>query len=154
MLLDYTGFYGPYVLFLVSLYFLLSKEIYLKLFVVGYFLNALFNIILKYFIQEPRPNRDIHQFNALKEHNKHIPFNWYGMPSGHAQMSLYCTIYVYNATKNLYILLFFSLMSMITIIQRVYYKKHTIAQCFVGSVVGSLVGYLFYIWTRNYLSNK
>jgi len=154
MLLDYTGFYGPYILFPISLYFLLSKQNYLKVFVIGYFLNAILNVILKYIIQQPRPNKDIHQFNLMKTNNKSIPFNWYGMPSGHSQMALYSTIYVYNATKNIYLLLFFSLMSIITIVQRVYYNKHTNAQCFVGGAIGSLVGYGFYIWTRDYLSNK
>jgi len=152
MLLDYTGFYGPYILFPVSLYFLLSKQLYLTVFIVGYILNALLNIILKYIIQEPRPNKDIHKFNALKQQNKPIPFNWYGMPSGHSQMALYSTVYVYNATKNICVLAFFSLMSIITIIQRIYYNKHTIMQCFVGSIVGSLVGYIFYMWARDYLS--
>lgn len=152
MLLDYTGFYGPYILFPVSLYFLLSKQLYLTVFIVGYILNALLNIILKYIIQEPRPNKDIHKFNALKQQNKPIPFNWYGMPSGHSQMALYSTVYVYNVTKNIYVLAFFSLMSIITIIQRIYYNKHTIMQCLVGSIIGSLVGYFFYIWTKDYLS--
>jgi membrane-associated phospholipid phosphatase len=154
MLLDYTGFYGPYILFIISLYFLLSKEIYLVVFVIGFISNTLLNIVLKYIIREPRPNKDIHQFNAMIHQNKPIPFSWYGMPSGHTQMSFYSTIYMYNITKNLYILVFFSLMSIITIIQRIYYKKHSLTQCFVGSIVGSFVGYIFYVFAAAYLSNK
>jgi membrane-associated phospholipid phosphatase len=154
MILGYMGYYGPLALFTLSLYLLLSKEKYLVVYVVGYVLNIGLNAILKYIIQEPRPNKDIHQFNVMKQNNKHIPLDWYGMPSGHAQLALYSTAYMYNVTKNAYILILFSFISILTIIQRVYVKKHTLKQCIFGGLVGSLFGYYLYLWIRDTISNN
>jgi membrane-associated phospholipid phosphatase len=96
---------------------------------------------------------DIKSFNLALKQGKYfvfkdgiIPLDIFGMPSGHAQSCLFSSVYTYLSLKDnniLYLYLFFSLL---TVIQRVVFKYHTILQVIIGSIVGSLLGY--YMYTR------
>jgi membrane-associated phospholipid phosphatase len=139
---------GPFILFVFSIIFLKTKPNALYYYVVGFIINFILNIFLKGTIQQPRPKYDDDLFkltlNYLKKHESIVPFDIYGMPSGHAQSVIYSTLFVYLVLKNTKITLFFVLISLITLIQRVEGLYHTIFQVIVGSFVGILVAYLFF----------
>ena len=76
------------------------------------------------------------------------------MPSGHAQAIFYSTAYIIGALHNFKISALFLLLSFNTIIQRVRYKNHTIAQVIVGSIIGIIVGYGFYTYAKKTLEGS
>lgn len=87
--------------------------------------------------------------------------NTYGMPSGHCQNSfLFSTYLIFNIISiyknkinNYYINILYKFLGIIIIISyslfiiysRVYEKYHTIQQCILGSVIGIILGILYYI---------
>lgn len=146
-LLNWIGGFGPIILFFCSIYLLWYKQNMCFYYVIGFFTNSLLNTILKGIIQEPRPLENEKLFNlAIKNANKDvfkngIPFDAFGMPSGHAQSSVFSTVYIYLALQKTNILLFYSLLAFITLFQRFYNKYHTVFQLLVGSMVGG-----FFAW--------
>jgi membrane-associated phospholipid phosphatase len=143
-ILNYIGGGGPIILFFSSLYLLWSKPNLLFYYVIGVFTNSLLNILLKGIIQQPRPSENEKLFNlalanAKKDVFKNgIPFDTFGMPSGHAQSVLFSTVYIYLALQKQNILFIYLLVSVLTMYQRVYNNYHTIFQIIVGSIVGTL----------------
>jgi membrane-associated phospholipid phosphatase len=151
-IIDFLGYFGPVILFVLSLFILYPTKTYLFIYVVGFILNILVNNILKKIIKQPRPDGDLDIFNPSKKHNyNHNPIQVYGMPSGHAQMVLFSTTYVYLVLKNMYVTLFYLLLSINTLVQRIRYKNHTFMQIIVGSIVGVVVSYLVYQYATNNL---
>jgi membrane-associated phospholipid phosphatase len=75
-----------------------------------------------------------------------------GMPSGHSQGVFFSTAFMYfvfyylKPNTNTNILLFYLFISFVTIIQRVYYKFHTINQIIVGGFIGIGFSFLIYSW--------
>lgn len=84
------------------------------------------NQLLKKYIKEERP----------------VPSNTYGMPSGHAQMMWFIVWYNMNEIKNIYIQLFLFLSALFISYDRVRREKHTVKQVVVGTIIGSLFGYI------------
>jgi membrane-associated phospholipid phosphatase len=154
-IVDLIGYYGPMVLGVLSLLLLYSTKTYLVVYVVGFLLNILVNNILKQIIKQPRPKGDLDIFDPSKKHNySHNPIQVYGMPSGHSQMVLFSTVYVYLVFKNTPLTLFYVLLTLNTVVQRIRYKNHTVMQVIVGSFVGALVAYLVYQYATNHLVGK
>jgi len=142
--IDSIGYLGPFVLLFTSIYLLWNKSTLLIIYLIGFFLNILLNYLLKILIQQPRPSEEINLFNALKASGKIIPFDSYGMPSGHAQEVFYSTFFIYFALKNNKVVCLFLLMSLYTGYQRIKYNSHTLLQVICGSIIGSIMGYFFF----------
>jgi membrane-associated phospholipid phosphatase len=154
-IIDLIGYYGPMILGILSLFLLYSKKTYLLVYVVGFILNIVVNNILKQIIKQPRPKGDLDIFDPSKKHNySHNPIQVYGMPSGHSQMVLFSTTYIYLVFKNIPLTLFYLLLTLNTIVQRVRYRNHTIMQVIVGSLVGALVAYIVYQYATKNLTGK
>ena len=119
------GKYGPAILLILSWYLLWDNKNLLFFFTIGFFINIILNLFLKGIIQEPRPLYDIKEFYLIKIHSKPffykdgIPFNLFGMPSGHAQMAFFITIFMYLSLKNNKILYFYLIFSLLIFYQRV-----------------------------------
>jgi membrane-associated phospholipid phosphatase len=151
------GQYGPFILLFISFYLLKNLNNYLFYFTFGYFLNILLNIVLKGLFKQPRPMDDERLFNIAIKNGKRflmhngMPFDMFGMPSGHAQSVMYSTCFIFLVLKNMYITIFYLFISSITIFQRVFEKFHTIFQVIVGSIVGCLFAYLIYYLGNNKL---
>jgi membrane-associated phospholipid phosphatase len=151
------GNFGPFILFFISLFLLSKKQNLLSYYVVGIFINTIINLILKVTLQQPRPSEDPKIFNlALKKGkyfflNNNVPLDIFGMPSGHAQSCIFSTTFIVLTTKKYISFIIYTLLSLITIYQRVKYNYHTIFQVIVGSVVGFLLGYLFYYFSQEKL---
>ena len=148
------GNYGPIILFFISLFLLSEKQNLLFYYVVGIFINTIINLILKISLQQPRPSEDPKIFNlALKKGkyfflNNNIPFDIFGMPSEHAQSCVFSTTFVFLSIKKYNSLIIYLLLSFTTMYQRVKYNFHTIFQIIVGSIVGFLLGSLFYYFSQ------
>lgn len=148
---------GPFLLIIRSLILLRKKDVYFNYFAAGSFINFLLNNFLKMIIKEPRPSVDKKTFELALKHmqNKNyvkaISNDLLGMPSGHVQSVLFTTVYILLVEKHLNWknLLYYLVICLITIVQRVQYKFHTINQVLVGGVLGIIFGYLLY-----YLASK
>ena len=153
----YIGNYGPYLLLIVTIYLLWSKQKLLFYYLVGFLVNALLNIFLKYIFKQPRPSDDTNLFKiSLKTGNESIfknkiPFNIYGMPSGHAQTTFYSTIFIWFALKNKKIFTLYFLFSLFVIYQRIYFSYHTVIQVIAGSLIGCGFAYCVYLMSQNKL---
>lgn len=139
--LDQIGFFGPFILMFINIYNLLSQPYYLIGYLVSLLMNSGVNKILKGIIKEPRPDNSIDITNIEVHNGADI----YGMPSGHSQSVSFSTVFVYLVQKSEWLLLFNTIILVLTILQRWNYRKHTIGQLLVGSIVGALVGSISYL---------
>jgi membrane-associated phospholipid phosphatase len=147
------GNWGPLIVFGTSVYLLSDKGNMLYYYVVGLIFNAILNVFLKITIQQPRPSIDTDKFNILLKNYKEDIFkngipDIFGMPSGHTQSIVFSTVYVFLSLKERNILLFYMLLSLITMWQRVYCNHHTVFQVMVGTAIGSLFAYFVYKLAR------
>ena len=154
---DRFGQYGPIILIIYSCYLLWDKSNLFFYYVVGIFINAILNLIIKGIIQEPRPSEDLKTFELSLKNGRRflfkdgIPHDIFGMPSGHTQSSLFSAIFVFLSLKNLNILRVYLLISFIIMTQRVAFNHHTINQVIVGAIVGGLFGYSMFYMAQNKL---
>lgn len=142
--LDQIGFFGPFIVMFINIYNLLSQPYYLIGYLVTLIMNSGVNKILKGIIKEPRPADSI-EITKFEVHNG---ADIYGMPSGHSQNVFFSTIFVYLVQKSTWLLLFNIMILMLTILQRWNYRKHTMEQLILGSIVGLLVGSLSYVTVK------
>ena len=161
LLLIELGNYGPIIMIIISWVLLWDKKILCFYYTFCVFINAILNIILKGLIQEPRPSFDSEKVKLATNYyakkyffQNGIPFNMFGMPSGHAQTSFFTTIFMYLALKQKNIFYIFLVFSLFICYQRVYCEFHSIKQVIVGSIVGSIFGYLVYQFAKNKVKGK
>jgi membrane-associated phospholipid phosphatase len=83
-----------------------------------------------------------------------IPFDIYGMPSGHAQTAFFITVFLYLSLKHKNLLYLCILFSLLICYQRVKFGFHSISQVIVGSIIGSFIGYIFYQLAREKIKGK
>jgi len=157
-ILGYVGFWGPYILFLVSIGILFKGPVrLLGAYVIGQMINMFINYIAKDIIKEPRPSGDrVHYFtwNSLEDHyrvSNTMGVQEYGMPSGHAQSVSFSFIFMLYVLKMSWIVPNYGCLSIITIIQRVIYENHSIKQVFIGCIIGGLLGYLTWAYIPRYV---
>jgi membrane-associated phospholipid phosphatase len=149
-LLNEVGQNGPFILSVLSVYLLWNHNNLLFFYLIGLFCNSILNLVLKGIIQQPRPCFSSREVQLALRNNKRfvykdgIPFDIFGMPSGHTEWALYSTIFVYLALRKTNLLYVYLLISAITMTQRVVFNYHTISQILVGAPVGALFGYLIY----------
>ncbi len=153
-LFDKFGNFGPIILVFISMYLLWNKHNLFFYYIVGLFTNSVANIMLKIVIQQPRPYYDDKTFNLALEHGKHflfkdgMPYDIFGMPSGHLQSAIFSTVYIYLSLRNAKILCIYLFISLIILLQRVQFNHHTILQVIAGALVGASFGYFVYYLAR------
>lgn len=148
--LDIIGFLAPSILFFISICLLWKKSYFFIYYIIGFGLNILLNILLKGLIQQPRPKEDIQLIQIAKNNGKRISYDVYGMPSGHSQLCFYSLIFIYLVFKSWTWTIFYLVISLTTLFQRVKYKNHTILQVLVGALVGAIFSYfIFHVSKRN-----
>jgi len=103
-------------------------------------INYAVNVLLKEYIQQLRPSLTK---KRLKQKN-----NIYGMPSEHTQNVVFSTVFNYLVYRDIPMTIGFLVISLITMIQRVAYNRHTVWQVIVGSFVGATLGYIAYLSLR------
>jgi membrane-associated phospholipid phosphatase len=157
-ILSSIGNFGPFILFIFSLYLLRKTPNALYYYLIGFLLNMILNIILKLTFKQPRPkdNEDLFKLtlNYASKYNSVLPFDIYGMPSGHAESVIFSTIFIHLMFNNLKLTLLYLFISMITIFQRVIELYHTIFQVIVGFFVGLIFGYfIFFMYKQKMTGN-
>jgi len=148
-LINSVGFISPFILILYSIRLLWDKHTLIVYYLVGLFCNTLLNYVLKGIIKEPRPSQNSKLINLALNNGRIFSNDIYGMPSGHAQSSLYSTIFIWLAFQNKNILILYLCFTLLTMYNRINTKSHTILQVIVGAIIGTFMGcFIFYIATK------
>jgi membrane-associated phospholipid phosphatase len=145
-IIDTVGYYGPNLLFFVTLYFTWPSQPYFIAFLIGFFINLKINEVLKHWIREPRPKHD--ETLVFKYEEPHKGPHLWGMPSAHAQMTFFAISYLYFVTKSAKILAFSTLIGINTVYQRYKSQVHTAKQLAAGTLIGIVLAYLTYTATK------
>lgn len=122
------GEYGPIILYGIKI-LLLRERWRFTLYIIG---NIIVNTLLKLVIHENRPV-ETDAYGVLQR---------YGMPSGHAQLSLFMLFYKWRETKSPIITILLTAYVCFILAERVYTKKHTVDQVIAGALLGGLLGYM------------
>ena len=144
------GSFGPIILIFLSMYLLWNKNNLFFYYTVGVFIDNIVNLILKGLFVQPRPTIDQKSFDLALKHGKRflykdgMPYDIFGMPSGHSQSSLFSTVFIYLSLRKNNICYTYLAISLLTMLQRVVYNHHSVLQVCVGATIGSITGYLFY----------
>jgi len=159
-LFNQFGTYGPIFLIIISMNLLWNKDNLFFYYIIGVFSDAIINLIAKGYIQQPRPSEDITQFNLALMHGKRflfkdgLPYDIFGMPSGHVQSCFFSTTFIYLSLKKNNTLYLYLITSLLISMQRVIYNYHTLLQVIVGSIIGTIIGYCFYILARGKITGR
>lgn len=154
-ILTQFGKYGPALLIVCTLYLLKHTNKLFFYYIVGIILNSILNLILKGIIQEPRPIMDSRVATLAKTHAKQyffkygIPFDIFGMPSGHAQTAAFSAVYMYLAVKKVKWVYFYMFIIGIICWQRVESLYHSISQIVVGLLFGGMFANVVHHLARN-----
>jgi len=144
------GQYGPTLLLFISIFLLRNKHNLLFYYILFFIISLLLNLILKGIIQQPRPSIDAKTFNLMMKNKeryiyKHgIPYDIFGMPSGHSQSVILSTIFIYFSLRDIKIVVLYLFITAVTITQRVIDNHHTVLQVIFGTIMGCVLGYLAY----------
>ena len=154
--LGFIGATAPIYVIAIAVILLWSKKRLLGFYLFGYGVSVLVNLISKAIIKQPRPNGDLQLFNLSLLSGKRIPFDRYGMPSGHAQTVGYTLAFLYYASvlQNTWITYLLLLISVICLAQRYIYSNHTAFQILVGFVLGGALGALSFLSGKNFIQGK
>lgn len=154
------GGYGPLLLIFLSWYLLWDHKILFFYFNIGLFASAVLNLIFKGIIQEPRPMFDSKKIKLMTTHAKDyffqngVPFDIYGMPSGHSQAVFFMTTFIYLSLKHTNLLYLYVVFSLLICYQRVKFDYHSISQVVVGATVGIFFAYSVYQLAREKIKGK
>lgn len=158
--LKQIGSYGPLILLLFSIFLLRNKSNLLFYYILFFGISVILNVVLKGLIQQQRPCIDRETFQLMMKNKERyikkngVPYDIFGMPSGHSQSVVFSTIFIYLSLRDFNILLFYILISLITLFQRVVNNHHTILQVVLGSFVGIVLGYIGYNMARINIEGK
>jgi len=149
-ILKKIGENGPMLLLFITIFLLRNKYNLLFYYILFFIISLFLNLILKGIIQQPRPSIDSKTFNLMMKnkeryiHKHGIPYDIFGMPSGHSQSVLLSTIFIYLSLHDIKIAILYLIITLITLSQRVIDNHHTILQVIFGSLIGVALGYLAY----------
>ncbi len=159
-ILKKIGENGPILLLFTTIFLLRNKHNLLFYYILFFIISIFLNMILKGIIQQPRPSIDTKTFNLMMKnkeryvHKHGIPYDIFGMPSGHSQSVLLSTIFIYLSLHDIKIAMFYLFITLVTLTQRVIDNHHTILQVIFGSIIGSLLGYAAYKMAQSNVQGK
>jgi len=151
---------GPIILLFITIFLLRNKYNLLFYYILFFIISLLLNIFLKGIIQQARPSIDDKTFKLMMKNKeryiyKHgIPYDIFGMPSGHSQSVLMSTIFIYLSLHDIKIALLYLFITSVTLIQRVIENHHTVLQVLIGSIIGLALGYVAYKMAQTNIEGK
>ena len=154
------GRFGPFILIVLTSYLLWNKSNLFFYYQIGIVISAILNLVLKGILKYPRPSEDLKEFNlAIKNGHRFIfkngiPYDIFGMPSGHSMSAMFTVTYIFLTLKNLKISLVFLFVALLTMTERIVDNHHTFMQVVVGGLTGILYAYLFYYFAQQSLTGK
>ena len=151
--IELIGFLGPLLVACIAFYGLWGSNKYLLTYVCFFLVNMIVNKRIKLWVRQPRPTGGK---SILGEVYGEVygGADEYGMPSAHAQSVLYSTIFLYLAKGDVDWLLYGLGIATLTIYQRWSYRRHTIAQLFVGGLCGCTVAYIANLTANRWITEK
>ncbi len=144
MILQYAeniGMYGHLIMFMVVSFHLFTMKSALWGYWIGSFANEMLNQIIKKIVKEPRP------VLITTDENAH---DYYGMPSGHIQHSVFSIVYVGLMKPNVLFMMGLIVLTMMSLYERLINNKHSVWQVVVGGIVGLLMSGIVYTLTKKY----
>lgn len=150
LIIDIIGYYGPVILFALTFYYLIKRPPYLIIFTFGSIANTLLNRVLKSTWREPRPRGQI----TFIDDNNITGAEQYGLPSGHAQTSFFALAFLFLSNGPQAVLYVMTFLCVITLYQRWKYRRHTVKQLAIGSLIGALFAYSIVFLTEFSLYKK
>ena len=159
-LIYYVGEYMDSAIFFLGLISLRKNLLLYFYFFIGLSLGAILNFILKKIIRIKRPCINIHLFDLMLKNNQEYvernnkKYHIYGMPSGHSQSCGYAFTFLTLFLKDNYTSLFYLLISILTMYQRVNYEHHTVLQVIIGATIGCLLGVGMYYFAEKKIAGK
>lgn len=150
LIIDIIGYYGPVILFALTFYYLIKRPPYLIIFTFGSIANTLLNRVLKSTWREPRPRGQI----TFIDDNNITGAEQYGLPSGHAQASFFALAFLFLSNGPQAVLYVMTFLCAITLYQRWKYRRHTVKQLAIGSLIGALFAYSIVFLTEFSLYKK
>jgi membrane-associated phospholipid phosphatase len=150
-IIDRIGFHGDKINFIIGFISLLKQPKYLSGYLVFTGMNYILNGVLKTTFKEARPSGRILLYEGEDELYKNA--SMYGMPSGHGQSVFFALTYVYLVKHSLYTFILELSIALLTCYQRWKYRRHTISQIMVGSLIGILFGGLSFSLTKKYIES-
>ena len=151
---------GPIILLFITIFLLRNKHNLLFYYILFFIVSLFLNLVLKGIIQQPRPCIDSKTFHLMMKnkqryiHKHGIPYDIFGMPSGHSQSVLLSTIFIYLSLHDIKIAMLYLFVTLITLTQRVIDNHHTILQVIFGSLIGIALGYLAYKMAQTNVEGK
>lgn len=136
-----VGYFSEVIILILTIS-VLYTDIYATIFyIIGIIFSLFINQSLKRLIKEPRPSGPIKFLNSDKFDNKAMI---YGMPSGHSQHLFFSAVYLYLSIGDFYpwYLSLYSAIGLMTMIERYYFRNHTILQLIVGAIMGGIIGFI------------
>ena len=144
LIFDYIGILAPIILFVTSVFLLHSKSTYFKIYMLGFILNNILNIIIKNIIKEPRPSNSSRILEIAITNKQMVDFDLYGMPSGHTQTCGYNLAFITLVLNNSFITGSYLMITFFAFFQRYKFYNHTLLQLLVGLFIGISMGCLSY----------
>lgn len=142
---DNIGFYAPIILIFTNIYSMWKNYTYTIFYIIFIFLNEGFNRYLKLLFKEPRP---IGYGDNTELGRPYKGAHLYGLPSGHAQSVFFSLIYSWCVLESPYIFMFELFICLVSMYQRIKYKRHSLKQVIIGGIVGTAVGYVSYYFVK------
>jgi membrane-associated phospholipid phosphatase len=136
-IIDAIGYYGPVILFALTFFYLIKRSPYLIVFTIGSIANTFLNRALKTAWREPRPSGQI----DFIDHNYLTGPQKFGLPSGHAQASFFALAFLFFSNGPQAVVYTMAFLCALTLYQRWKYRRHTIKQLALGSLIGALFAY-------------
>ena len=141
-LFDLLGFYSFFVVSGIIFLTFYRRVALLFAYFIGFLVNYYINSWLKTWIQDPRPENPIPMV-IVDDSSMYVGAEKYGFPSGHAQLVFYAITFLYFANKKItrtWIVCLF--IGLITIYQRLKYRRHTVEQLLAGTLIGIITGWI------------
>ena len=121
-------------------------------FVASVLISAVIGFRLKKLIAQPRPRKSLPFLADERDSLQRVAF---GMPSGHAMIVILSIGYLYlmKGSFNSTGMIILYLVAGLTFVERYLYLSHTISQLFAGGLLGLLLSYPAYRFTK-YVQEK
>jgi len=150
-IIDKIAYFGPKINFTIGFISLLKRPQYLSGYLVFTGINYILNGLLKTTFKEVRPSGGIPLYDGEEEKYKNE--HKYGMPSDHAQLVFFALTYIYLVKHSIYTLILELSIALLTCFQRWKYRRHTIEQIVIGSIIGIIMGGLSFSLTKKYIES-
>jgi hypothetical protein len=151
--IDLIGFLGPLLVAGIAMYGLWGSHKYLLTYVCFFLVNMIVNKWIKLWVRQPRPTGGKSILGEVYG-EVYAGADEYGMPSAHAQSVVYSVVYLYLAKDSITWFLSGLGISFLTIYQRWSYRRHTLAQLFVGALCGCVVAYIANLTANRWITEK